>query len=840
MKKLLTNLFAAVMLAGAFATACTEEETGNAEPSFPTTEFNEVLVGPEAAAGDETLTDEYEIKFTPNYDWTLSVNMENNRYFRLIDNGQERFSVNGPASETEISVVAKCVAEADFEEHSTDVYLTMNGIEQKIGRLTIAGNTVVFEVFPAVTEDGAFVPATDGTYTYKYAETAASSETQITMIWNPVNSRYETFVLVHSNLAWNITATSDQNNITYERLTEGANPLYTELQVACLLRNNDAETKTYTFTATIQDETVPEEDRSKTFTIATPQFVPELSVYLARTSDGGFEWSSDGNTRYVYETEPLTDGDDVTLFAPEGLTGFMNYITVDANFDFGKYAFVDETGAAKEVGWLSVTEIETESEEGEVTESTITEYELKAVLPSTNPEYLEGDDVYIQFTEKTSGKTFRQKIVLPALKNYIKAERFDNPIKYNADGDVFNSSLGGYMEGAATGYLTSANNVTFVELAKQGQWYVTDDLGENWIETAWEWEATTELISSNSVSISVKPSATNREGVVLALPEEVHEDVVAKLTAQSMGEPYDYSYIIAPDDIAEEYVPYIIANIYQEAEIVYEGDPIEQVEPSFWEMALAGFGTLPSDDEAAVMELDAYQFTYTNTSIEYPLGTECEFDANFSFSYCEVYKDATSLMESKSEGRVWENGAETELDYWVKLKSWGEQANRYYVEVTTTDTKAKSAYLVFWDAEGMPVALIKVVYDTEAIIGGGEEEDVNLEITMMGLDYELTKIDADSPYYPAEYSGPAYTLTYTGPTSEAGMAVIGGFPEISFDSGTSWVVVEPMGAGQYSFMFDCAGAYDEESGTYARGEYTFFGMNYMAAVKIVCIIDPQE
>lgn len=838
MKKLLTNLFAAVMLAGAFATACTEEETGNTEPSFPTTEFNEVLVGPDAAAGDETLTDEYEIKFTPNYDWTLSVNMENNSYFRLIDNGQERFSVSGPASETEISVVAKCIAEADFEEHSTDVYLTMNGIEQKIGRLTIAGNTVVFKVFPAVTEDGAFVPATDGTYTYKYAETAASSDTQIPMIWNPVNSRYETFVLVHSNLAWNITATSDQNNITYDRL-DGTNPLYTELQVSCKLKNTDTDTKTYTFTATINDEAVPEEERSKTFTIATPRFVPELSVYLARTSDGGFEWSSDGNTRYVYETEPLADGDDVTLFAPEGLTGFMNYITVDANFDFGAYTLTDESGTAKPAGWLSISKIVTESEDEEEIESTITEYELKAVLPSSNPEYLEGDDVYIQFTEQTSGTTFRQKIVLPALKNYIKAERFDDPIKYNADGDVFNSSLGGYMEGAATGYLTSANNVTFVELAiNERGFYVMDDLAENWIETAWEWEATTELISSNSVSISVKPSATNREGVVLALPEEVFDDVVAKTTAAGQGN--DYSSIIAPDDIAEQYVPYIIANIYQEAEIVYEGDPIEQVEPSYWEMALAGFGTLPSDDEAAMMGLDAYQFTYTNSDVSYPLGTECEFDANFSFSYCEVYKDATSLMESKSEGRVWENGAETDLEYWVKLKSWGEQANRYYVEVTTKDTKAKSAYLVFWDAEGMPVALIKVVYDTEASIGGGDEEDLNLQITMMGLDYELTKIDADSPYYPIDYTGPAYTLTYTGPTSEAGMAVIGGFPEISFDSGTSWVVVEPMGAGQYSFMFDCAGAYDEASGTYARGEYTFFGMNYMAAVKIVCIIDPQE
>ena len=798
MKKLLTNLFAAVMLAGAFATACTEEETGNAEPSFPTTEFNEVLVGPEAAAGDETLTDEYEIKFTPNYDWTLSVSMENNRYFRLIDNGQERFSVNGPASETEISVVAKCVAEADFEEHSTDVYLTMNGIEQKIGRLTIAGNTVVFEVFPAVTEDGAFVPATDGTYTYKYAETAASSETQIPMIWNPVNSRYETFVLVHSNLAWNITATSDQNNITYERLTEGTNPLYTELQVACLLRNNDAETKTYTFTATIQDETVPEEDRSKTFTISTPQFVPELSVYLASVTNGSLDYPETSGTglRYAYETEPLAEGGDITMFWPEGLVGFFHYITVDSNFNFGTYTLTDEDGTAKPVDWLSISKIVTESEDGEVTESTITEYELKGVSTAYP---LDGDDVYINFTESSSDKTFRYRIVFPECRNYLKSDGIEQgaTLIFNADGQYYNQSGldgGYYVDGGATTRITSAEGLVIVELVKVGDWLYTDGYSDtDWISSTYSWDSSSnDKIQSNELTITVSASTESREGVVLAFPAEIHQEVIDKLADQNMGTPpYDYSYVLSSDGktVDAAYEDYIVAYVSQEGPSTEEAEFIEPEEPDSWNMLGADFKVLTESDSDYMMANGIYG-TDKNYTITYATPEACTYTAiriEQDFTSLKIYN--SNYMTAETEyARTFTN--EGGYDHWVlgepSVQYWmgfSQYSGSRYAITMDMDAKPEGAkdqsFYVFYN-EDVAVATLIINYDPDAEFnpGGGDEEIVpEFQYPEYAGSFDgstLEEVQEDDPLMEYYNGVPLYHVTFISESHTMSQLVISG------------------------------------------------------------------
>lgn len=67
-------------------------------------------------------------------------------------------------------------------------------------------------------------------------------------------------------------------------------------------------------------------------------------------------------------------------------------------------------------------------------------------------------------------------------------------------------------------------------------------------------------------------------------------------------------------------------------------------------------------------------------------------------------------------------------------------------------------------------------------------------------------------------------LTFTG--TEAGMAVIAGFPETAtVESFASWVTVSSLGAGQYAFMFDDASA---------SGDAVVTVYDDVAVLRIVC------
>ena len=125
---------------------------------------------------------------------------------------------------------------------------------------------------------------------------------------------------------------------------------------------------------------------------------------------------------------------------------------------------------------------------------------------------------------------------------------------------------------------------------------------------------------------------------------------------------------------------------------------------------------------------------------------------------------------------------------------------------------------------GAYVAIIKLSYEPAS--GGDETEDINLSLTSGGdWGYTLTELEPNSNDRPSGWeTQPCYMLTFTG--TEAGMAVIAGFPETAtVESFASWVTVSSLGAGQYAFRFDDASA---------SGDAVVTVYDDVAVLRIVC------
>lgn len=210
------NLFisAISICAAVFSAVSCTEETGTPEPNFPET-FTE-SVGP---------GDTYSFNISPNQKWEVSIPASQaGDIFWIEDGGRHVTAVGGEAGE--YTVTLGVTDRQDFESHTVTVSMTMGGITQEIGTLTLGSLDFSFSLYaPAKDDFDDFIPLfeEDG-FSYQFDMGAAIDQTTgtIALQWPSYSSAAEYIcpVLADANGEFSVgDGTSDWIDVTYGKVS---------------------------------------------------------------------------------------------------------------------------------------------------------------------------------------------------------------------------------------------------------------------------------------------------------------------------------------------------------------------------------------------------------------------------------------------------------------------------------------------------------------------------------------------------------------------------------------------------------------------------------------------
>lgn len=842
MKKLAERLLTVAMLATVLATACTPDE-GTPEPNFPA----EVSAFVEPASS-------YMLNLSPNQEWMVSIPSTASDYWGIRDGEQISNSVGGRAGDVTVEIV--CLAEMqDLEPHTVEVSMSMGGQTRVIATLELAAGEPELIIRPAVTAqeqdnpDHKYFQTSDGSdgLIYEYAESGLADGETVPMLWDASRNGYVSYILVESNFNYGTEVTAGLR--AEELQSPEPSARLSEYEIFCSAANLSDIPAEHDFNLTSDApgyETVP-------VTFSAPQFVPHIEVRRATvTSDGqNFETPSGDDSPYnwLYEEEPLVLASDASGLPEAGTVDMIwrpsatiaevdSYILIRSNFTFT---------VLPDQEWLS-TDAGTKVDETSDTYETETYYRIYVA-----PEVLEtggaagsvtinmgdaDDDVYSQCFNVSS----------PNVSDIFYVTTVPT-FSFDADGKYIQEEMTSGTN--AETEITSAAPVKVMEFYLSEGWYRDDNdamavyNGGGWIkssaypdtedgnaggteEDGFVWGSGNARIQTNALTVELEPNdgSDPREGMIMAFPEGVWNKI-KQAADENPSMPGDVMEILFDgSSVADEYTEYIVAYIEQ------SGLP-KAVEPymleEYWSQVGAGFEELSMMDDIYMAglpgitgEIPGYAITYT-TDVEdmggYELGTESEFDVNVEFDSWEIL-DFNTGATVPDVSSFWAQLKESQYD--------DSPDNRYYIGIQPGEDTPSEGLVYFLLKNGSDyVAIIKLNYEPSG--SGGETEDVNLYISMMGEGYEITKLESGSSDRPDGWeTQPCFLLTFTG--TEAGMAVIEGFPESPdfWNQAESWVEISRMSGTSYSFMFNLAAATGED------GIVSFYDVNYGTALKIVC------
>lgn len=206
MKKILA-IFGCVSL---LFTACTPDQ-GLDAPEFP-----------EATVATVAAGDVYELSFSANLAWTLSISEEAMAYFGFVEEGSESlvYSLQGTAGDYVAKIKVAVTQEFDVTR-TCEITLSMGGEQEVICTLTRAMLQRTVAVYPSAGYDSEaddFAKDENGAYTY--SENDAST---LVLTYDAYNNNYKTRIKVVANCSYQITecpawlspAIVDENNVEF-------------------------------------------------------------------------------------------------------------------------------------------------------------------------------------------------------------------------------------------------------------------------------------------------------------------------------------------------------------------------------------------------------------------------------------------------------------------------------------------------------------------------------------------------------------------------------------------------------------------------------------------------
>lgn len=516
-----------------------------------------------------------------------------------------------------------------------------------------------------------------------------------------------------------------------------------------------------------------------------------FSLYTCQLDENGdFAYNTetgDDALSYLYNTEAPAS---IDLIWPEGRSGFMLPILISGNFDWR---------LAEKSEWISSMAV---SSGGAGTQ-------VEILLRGDVTKYpLDGDNEgKIVFCDKDNPeKTYAYKVTIPACRDRLEISRIskDTPLEFNAKGQYYNASSGGWNDGGAIGNITSIEGSKFFAMVKEGDFYYGSPEKTGWVTIDEQaWDATSgEVIQNRSFTIKTAVNTGDaRSAELLALPASL----AARITDPD-------TQLISTDgmSIKDEYLPYVFASL-------------NQTEPA---------GVISAVNPAAMTEVGAEFVKISNS--DWP-ANDYKAPENFKLTYSKEWSWEESFLNIDREEYTYEiygyDGPSEKLDKdncWITIV---KNAQGTVIKMNPDKyTKAeKESFIVFSDADGI-FAMIYCIYDPDAQIGGdGEEFTVSFAYPDMVQGATLEAVTAEnleemSALYPDlqgdfnENLGMGYVLyvlkyTSASPT-QAVLETTGSYQQISVMpySGAEWLDYEPLNDTQVLISMQKPAADQEQTG----------------------------
>lgn len=534
-----------------------------------------------------------------------------------------------------------------------------------------------------------------------------------------------------------------------------------------------------------------------------------FSLYTCQLDENGdFAYNTetgDDALSYLYNTEAPAS---IDLIWPEGRSGFMLPILISGNFDWR---------LAEKSDWISSMAV---SSGGAGTQ-------VEILLRGDVTKYpLDGDNEgKIVFCDKDNPeKTYAYKVTIPACRDRLEISRIskDTPLEFNAKGQYYNASSGGWNDGGAIGNITSIEGSKFFAMVKEGDFYYGSPEKTGWVTIDEQaWDATSgEVIQNRSFTIKTAVNTGDaRSAELLALPASL----AARITDPD-------TQLISTDgmSIKDEYLPYVFASL-------------NQTEPA---------GVISAVNPAAMTEVGAEFVKISNS--DWP-ANDYKAPENFKLTYSKEWSWEESFLNIDREEYTYEiygyDGPSEKLDKdncWITIV---KNAQGTVIKMNPDKyTKAeKESFIVFSDADGI-FAMIYCIYDPDAQIGGdGEEFTVSFAYPDMVQGATLEAVTAEnleemSALYPDlqgdfnENLGMGYVLyvlkyTSASPT-QAVLETTGSYQQISVMpySGAEWLDYEPLNDTQVLISMQKPAADQEQTGM-----VQFLDSSWMPKCIVYCI-----
>lgn len=506
----ISNIFKSITLSVALiaSAACEQQIDGGDQNSGDVTPVFPELIENYAVEPGST----HKVVFTPNLDWKISIPSEMRKWFWIQDGSFEVVELEGYASKEPVEVLIGVTETAEFDKNfSCDVTLEMGDSAKVIAKYMLPAKEKTMQIYVAkLLSESEFELDQDGV-SYVYAEEVA---TDFNLIWSTSDSDFRLPIKVVSNCEWKVEL-----------------PEWAEVNVP--------ETTTGIVELVITGESIEGASGSVVFSNGETQLasiditIPsckEILVYSAQFSDGEFEYSEDGE--YLWTENTVSKATLAWLGSD-----FRVPVKVDS-----KCNWVIETP-----DWLSV----------EIPEKTAGVVSLTLMgVPSKYP--LEDASGLIKF-KNGDVVLYEFEVTIPGCKD-ILAFNLDmslTELEFNYLGSLKTST--GYVEGAASGHLTSSKAARIFAVETTGNRILSEN--PDWLKievSNWNTADGASVLQERSVSVSVSENkGAVRSAVLFVLPPSITAKVSEMLTENgSVKEAYaDYATpVIQASNVYDEYI----------------------------------------------------------------------------------------------------------------------------------------------------------------------------------------------------------------------------------------------------------------------------------------------
>lgn len=713
--------FVATLLLGATAFASCEKEPEKVEPNFPEAIEKTVQSG-------ETV----EITFTPNYDWELSIPETALKYFYFAEGSERLPAVRGTGG-AEATVTLKVAEITDFEDHSCEVSLTMDGKSKVIATYNYIAPVPVFP-------NGG-----------EYAATAG-----------------ETIALqFDANLDWTLSIPETVSDV-FGFVQEGSEELVASISGAAgAVTANIKVTDTPIFEAKECPVTLAMANETKvikTITLAAAE--RSIKIYPVKADETGyFETAINANN---YESTASTS---INMIFDTYEYSFATAFRIESNFNWKMNSYpewVKVAGACKDEGEAGV-------------DAYIHLLEVSAKLP------LEGAKANLVFVDKDANiEVATIELNIQSLKEISIVE--EKEYNFNVDGYTYNIMAGDWVQAPISTKLVAAEPFVAFAAEKRGGWYYTVGASQGTVE------------SSNNAWVTFELSSADDEVALkeYTLRTSVSANTGAARTAELYVIPsseipanFDVNFDLYNsngDKINAKFEKYYAGTIEQAGSDGPAGDVITPVAD---EAGLAAMGIIFEKADAT----DPMNSWINWVKSELGLTSDQVFQVtvNKNTEYSNPF--LVTLAGGFGNYQVYNSDLEplTYPNFMTEVMPYmGEQ----YMFSIWFEGEYNEEYIQIFNEAGDVSAIVRVVFDKNAEIGGGSLVSFLYPEMVSGASIrKLTEADGDLfwMYYGNLYITEIYELTYETENPQMAMIKVPEFGDywLADETNDTWIQVEP-------------------------------------------------